>query len=610
MSRHRHVRNLRHEDYMDDYDDDDDYFDDDDDSDDSEESDEYTEAVSMIEDLLGSGTTQQFPRAQIIGAIRKFHGDANAALDHLLQQSTFAEEKANNNNKPKKNQRDKKNNNSKRNPKMAQVRAITKQLSQSSLQKETKEPKLKLDASLEYSADKHVKPLYVAVAGHVDTGKSTLLGHLLYLLSQVSEKDLKRQTQQAVLEKKPSFAFAYNLDSSLEEQQRGVTVGTIATQLVLPHSNRAIVINDNPGHRDFVAHMICGSARADCAVLVVSALRNEFLKGFSAEAQTREHLVLLRAFGVEHLVVAINKIDMVNAKDQTREGQHDSALQEAIAMIHEELDPFLFRELHFKRENVQWVPCSGLKGINLVGSGAEFSITGALSTVPMPNRAELALDSRLRFYVDDVLDADESNNTCKVSGRLRSGNLQPNVRNAYQLIAGNNAKSDLLVNKIVDESSGDLLQIAFCDGVPLILHLSGMQPSLINRFSVIAEKPSGKDTGTLKNIGSDCFAVQLRMLDLSGSQTMPLILGTSFILYAQGWEVPGVLTGFKEPKRRFLRKSEKGECDIQTTHFVALEPNERFVLRVNGVTIAYGKILQTLDVSNNSLDQTQFATGE
>ncbi len=135
--------------------------------------------------------------------------------------------------------------------------------------------------------------------GHVDHGKSTLIGRLLVEMGVYKEKDLKDEAG--------SFKFAWVMDSEKEERARGVTID-IAYQKIETQKN-AITIIDAPGHRDFVKNMITGASQADAAVLVVAA-------DDGVMPQTREHAALAFTLGVSQLIVAINKMDTVGFKEE------------------------------------------------------------------------------------------------------------------------------------------------------------------------------------------------------------------------------------------------------------------------------------------------------
>eukprot|EP00898_Chlorokybus_atmophyticus_P006570 jgi/Chlat1/6914/Chrsp52S06586 len=215
----------------------------------------------------------------------------------------------------------------------------------------------KPDVKLIQEAGKEDLPgLHLVVVGHVDAGKSTLMGRLLAELGVVTEKQMKKHVRDAAASGKSSFAYAWVLDEQVDERQRGVTIDVATVQFETPHQR--VTLLDAPGHRDFVPNMIAGAARADAALLVVDASPGEFEAGFAegggstGGGQTREHAQLARSLGVEQLVVVINKMDLVQYS------------QQRYTQIKESLAPFL-RQCGFKDSSVRWLPAAGVEGQNL-----------------------------------------------------------------------------------------------------------------------------------------------------------------------------------------------------------------------------------------------------
>lgn len=139
--------------------------------------------------------------------------------------------------------------------------------------------------------------------GHVDHGKSTLVGRLLYELGEISEQKLKKFKEEAEKLGKGTFEFAWVMDSLKEERERGLTID-IAHRKFQTAKNYFTII-DAPGHRDFVKNMITGASQADAAVLVISAKEG-------IQPQTKEHAFLAKTLGISQLIVALNKMDTVN----------------------------------------------------------------------------------------------------------------------------------------------------------------------------------------------------------------------------------------------------------------------------------------------------------
>jgi elongation factor 1 alpha-like protein len=198
---------------------------------------------------------------------------------------------------------------------------------------------------------KDSKPsINLVVIGHVDAGKSTLMGRLLCDLGYVSQKVMHRNETDSKKAGKSSFAYAWVLDETDEERTRGITMDVASSRFET--TNRKVTILDAPGHKDFIPNMITGAAQADVALLVVDSTVGEFESGFEAGGQTREHTMLVRSLGVSQLAVVVNKLDNVKW-DQKRYKE-----------IKEKLSHFL-KQTGFKDSDVTFVPCSGLTGENL-----------------------------------------------------------------------------------------------------------------------------------------------------------------------------------------------------------------------------------------------------
>eukprot|EP00657_Telonema_sp_P-1_P002883 TRINITY_DN1669_c0_g1_i1.p1 TRINITY_DN1669_c0_g1~~TRINITY_DN1669_c0_g1_i1.p1 ORF type:complete len:390 (-),score=136.28 TRINITY_DN1669_c0_g1_i1:89-1258(-) len=188
--------------------------------------------------------------------------------------------------------------------------------------------------------------------GHVDAGKSTLSGHLMYLTGMLDDRTLQKFESEAKAKNRESWKFAWALDVTDQERAKGKTEE--CGRAFFETEQKRFVIIDAPGHKSFVPHMIGGASQADAAVLVISARRGEFETGFEKGGQTREHAMLAKTAGVKRLIVVINKMD-----DPTVEWAKDR-YDECVT----KLTPYL-KNVGFKLSEIQWMPVSGLGGHNL-----------------------------------------------------------------------------------------------------------------------------------------------------------------------------------------------------------------------------------------------------
>ncbi len=218
----------------------------------------------------------------------------------------------------------------------------------------------------------------LVVTGHVDHGKSTGLGHMLFLLGQIHDPKKKRQPWR-IAEKyfkdsraqgMGSWSYAWILDPLMDERERGLTINISFQEFRT--KNYIYNLIDAPGHSDFIKNMITGASQADAAILVVSARKGEFEDGTKVAGtasgkyanvigMTTEHMLLLTSLGITNIVVAINKMDVVDW-DKNRFDQ----IQKAIHAIFTQLMTALqIPNKEERLEAIKYVPTSGLVGVNL-----------------------------------------------------------------------------------------------------------------------------------------------------------------------------------------------------------------------------------------------------
>jgi elongation factor 1-alpha len=199
----------------------------------------------------------------------------------------------------------------------------------------------------------------LVVCGHVDAGKSTTTGHLIFKLGGISEREMQKLQTEADQQGKSSFAFAYYMDKDKAERERGVTINCTTKEFFTESWHYTIV--DAPGHRDYVKNMITGAGCADVALLLVPAEAGGFETAIArgdhstgeVQGQTRQHARLLGLLGIEKLIVGVNKMDSIDWSEQ----RFNEIKEEMTKMI---------TVAGFKPKQVAFIPYSGFKGENLV----------------------------------------------------------------------------------------------------------------------------------------------------------------------------------------------------------------------------------------------------
>merc|ERR1712147_483609 len=239
---------------------------------------------------------------------------------------------------------------------------------------------------------KEKERLNLVVIGHVDSGKSTSTGHLIYKCGGIDARAIEKFEKEANEMGKGTFKYAWVLDKLKAERERGITIDIALWKF--QSSKRIFTIIDAPGHRDFIKNMITGTSQADAAVLMIASGRGEFEAGFSSEGQTREHALLARTMGVREMIVAINKMD-----DPTVEYKEDRYLE-----IKAELTTYL-KKVGYNPAKIEFIPISGWNGDNMMEKSDNMKwytgpcLLDALDEIPLPKRPS---DKALRLPLQDV----------------------------------------------------------------------------------------------------------------------------------------------------------------------------------------------------------------
>merc|ERR1712072_1126447 len=253
----------------------------------------------------------------------------------------------------------------------------------------------------------------LVVIGHVDSGKSTSTGHLIYKCGGIDERTIEKFEKEANEMGKGTFKYAWVLDKLKAERERGITIDIALWKF--ESAKRIFTIIDAPGHRDFIKNMITGTSQADAAILMIASGQGEFEAGFSKDGQTREHALLAQTMGVREMIVAINKMD-----DPTVEYKEDRYLE-----IKAELTTYL-KKVGYNPAKIEFIPISGWNGDNMIERSTNMPwykgpiLLEALDGVKEPTRPT---DKPLRLPLQDVYKIGGIG-TVPV-GRVETGVLKP-----------------------------------------------------------------------------------------------------------------------------------------------------------------------------------------
>merc|ERR1712110_1337365 len=232
----------------------------------------------------------------------------------------------------------------------------------------------------------------LVVIGHVDSGKSTSTGHLIYKCGGIDERTIAKFEKEAAETGKASFKYAWVLDKLKAERERGITIDIALWKF--ESAKRIFTIVDAPGHRDFIKNMITGTSQADAAVLMIASDVGGFEAGFSKDGQTREHALLAQTMGVKQMIVAVNKMDDTSVNYS--QARYDE--------IKGELTIYL-KKVGYNVANIPFIPISGWVGDNMIEASDNMgwyngpTLLAALDALRPPKRPT---EKPLRLPLQDV----------------------------------------------------------------------------------------------------------------------------------------------------------------------------------------------------------------
>ena len=362
------------------------------------------------------------------------------------------------------------------------------------------------------------KHMTMVVAGHVDAGKSTLVGHMLHKTGKVAQRTVQKYQKESAQQGKGSFALAWVMDDTAAERAHGVTIDIAERQMNT--ASKIITILDAPGHRDFIPNMISGATFADAALLVIPASVGEYESSMGERAQTREHAVLLKALGVVQIIVVINKMDMTSP----------AWCQDRFESIKHTISTML-SDLQFSLEkNVRFIPVAGLSGENLseisvdnTALRAWYSGPTLLDSIDSFRNPMRFVNKPLRAIVTAVVTVKDKTVTVRANvqqGRLRSGR-------GVSLTSANGCAT---IRSIVTDDGTSIPELVAGQAGTIVLvdrsGRSGQEMSLTNGMILCKGPPLAPLT----------WRFRANILTMAGINT-PILPGSVFDLFLHGEEL-------------------------------------------------------------------------
>jgi elongation factor 1-alpha len=410
--------------------------------------------------------------------------------------------------------------------------------------------------------------LNLVFIGHVDSGKSTSVGRVLYETGAISEQVLNRLKDEAAKLGKATFEFAFVMDSLKEERERGVTIDIAHREFETKKYHCTII--DAPGHRDFVKNMITGASQADAALLMISVKDG-------IQPQTKEHAFLAKVLGINQIAVNLNKMDAVGYSQD----QYNKVKEEAVALL---------KGIGYKTDDIVFLPGSGYAGDNITKKSENTpwytgpTLIEIIDSFKVPSKAS---DKALRLPIQDVFTI-TGHGTVPV-GRVETGVMKPG-ENVVVMPSG--AKGEV---KKIEMHHQELTQANTGDNVGF--NLKGVDKKDIKRGDVIG--PS-----TAPPTVADEFTAQVVVLN----HPTAISVGYTPVFHIHTAQFAGRVTELvekKDPKTGqaagkpdFVKTGDVAVLKIKPLKPIVIEkfadfpPLGRFAIRDMGQTVAAGVVLE------------------
>lgn len=446
---------------------------------------------------------------------------------------------------------------------------------QSKPRNNAKKPKEKEETT---TNKEHVNVVFI---GHVDAGKSTIGGQIMYLTGMVDKRTLEKYEREAKEKNRETWYLSWCMDTNAEERDKGKTVEV--GRAYFETESKHFTILDAPGHKSFVPNMINGASQADLAVLVISARKGEFETGFDRGGQTREHAMLVKTAGVKHLVVLINKMDDPTVKWE----------ESRFANIKDKLTPYLKKVGFNPSTDLKFIPCSGLTGEGLlapVGDNApwykDVPFIPYIDNMPPMTRN---IDGPFMLPITDKY----SDMGTVVMGKVESGQCKKG-----DVLAIYPNKTEVKVDQLWSDDIE--VTVATC-GENIKAKLKGVDEADVTPGFVLCDP-----TNPIKSCR--IFDAQVVILDYKSI----ICAGKTFVLHLQAMTEEVTLkaliclvdrkTGEKSKQRpRFIKMDQTAIVRFESEDVICMERFKdhpqlgRFTLRDEGKTIGIGKVLKLVE---------------
>ncbi len=412
--------------------------------------------------------------------------------------------------------------------------------------------------------------LNLVFIGHVDHGKSTTVGRILYDTGNIDPHELENLKKLSEQMGKATFEFAFVMDQVKEERERGLTIDVAHKRFDTDKYYFTII--DAPGHRDFVKNMITGTSQADAAVLVVGAAEG-------VQTQTREHIYLAWTLGVQQLIIAVNKMDAT--KPEYSEKRFNEIKTEVSGLL---------KTVGYKVDKIPFIPISSYKGENITKPSSKMAWYKGPALVPALNDFQVPskpTNLALRLPVQDVYSITGAG-TVPV-GRVETGVLKVGMKIHFMPAdkVGEVKSIEMHHEQIPQAEPGD--NVGF--------NVRGIDKKDLRRGDVAGP------TDTPPTVAKT-FTAQIAVLN----HPSVITVGYTPVFHAHTAQVACTfeeITTIMDPKtgapitekRDFLKTGDVARVKIRPTKPLVIEPFKqfpqlgRFAIRDMGATVAAGSVI-------------------